>query len=94
MYITAWSVKNSSVLLTINMKSEKNILTFCIFDEQDIGVKRSNDGQRYNKVTVYMQKHQRMRERPLLYITPQTQQQIISMHTCTSRHKIKGNGTL
>ena len=56
---TAWSVKNSSVL-TINQKSEKNILTLCIFDdndEQDIGVKRSDDGQRYYRVTVYMQKH-------------------------------------
>ena len=52
-------MKNSSVL-TINQKSEKNILTLCIFDdndEQDIRVKRSDDGQRYYRVTVYMQKH-------------------------------------
>ena len=45
------------LLLTINQKSEKNFLTLCIFDEQDIGVKRSNDGQRYYRVTVYMQTH-------------------------------------
>ena len=43
--------------ITINLKSEKNILTFCIFDEQNIGVKRSDDEQKYYRVTVYMQKH-------------------------------------
>ena len=48
--------------ITINLKSEKNILTFCIFDEQNIGVKRSDDEQKYYRVTVYMQKHQQMRE--------------------------------
>ena len=44
--------------ITINLKSEKNILIFCMY----IGVKRSDDEQKYYRVTVYMQKHQRMRE--------------------------------
>ena len=50
-------VSEHSSVLTINQKSEKNIFTLCIFDEQDIGVKRSDDGQGYYRVTVYMQTH-------------------------------------